>query len=57
MGDKRNVYKILVKKTRGWGHLEYLGLDEKKVLGLSETERDSMEYIHGWKEHQMLKFC
>jgi hypothetical protein len=47
MGDKRKVYKILVRKTRERGHLKYLGLYERKLLGLSETESDSMECNHG----------
>jgi hypothetical protein len=38
MGDKRNIYKILVRKTRDKGHLENLILDERKVMDLSETE-------------------
>jgi hypothetical protein len=46
MGDKRNVYKILVRKTRERGRLEYLGLDERKVLGLGETEWGSIECFH-----------
>jgi hypothetical protein len=47
MGDKRNIYKILVRKTRERGHLKYLGLYERKLLCLSERKSDSMEYIHG----------
>jgi hypothetical protein len=47
MGDKRNDYKILVRKKRERGHLEYLGLDERKALGLIEAEWNSMECIHG----------
>ena len=47
MGVKRNAYKIHVSKKKERGHLENLGLDERKVMGLSETEWDRIECIHG----------